>query len=68
MTTPEIIDFLNREQTRLKITDVQLCKDIGISKTTLWRIKNGLVPVTNNQVLQIANNLGFEITLQKISK
>lgn len=68
MTTPEIIEFLTREQARQAITDVNLCKEIGFSKTTLWRIKNGLVPVTNEQVNKIANTLGYKLTLHKISK
>lgn len=68
MTTPEIIDFLSREQTRQNISDIELLKTVKISRTTLWRMRTGATPATGEQLSQIANALGWEINLKKVSK
>ena len=66
MTTTEIITFLTREQAHQGITDVQLCKDIGVHKVTLWRVKTGVTAVTNKQIVDIAHRLGYSIELIKL--
>lgn len=63
MTTTEIIDFLNREQSRQGITDVQLLKKVGIHRSTLWRIKSGTTTATLDQIISIAGALGHTITI-----
>lgn len=68
MTTPEIIEFLGKEQARQGIKDVAICEAVKINRSTLWRIKNNLTAVTNTQIVEIAKTLGFEVILNKISK
>lgn len=68
MTTPEIIDFLSREQTRQNISDIELLKTVKIHRSTLWRIRTGATPATGDQLAQIAKALGWEINLKKVSK
>ena len=63
MTPTEIIDFLNADQSRQGITDVELLKSLKMHRTTLWRIKNGKVPVTLQQITDIAHALGHTITI-----
>ena len=63
MTPNEIIDYLDQEQTRQRVTDVELLKNLKIHRTTLWRIKNGKVPATLEQITGIAHALGHTITI-----
>ena len=63
MTPTEIINYLNIDQSRQGITDVELLKNLKIHRTTLWRIKNGKVPATLEQITDIAHALGHTITI-----
>lgn len=63
MTPNEIINYLNIDQSRQGITDVELLKNLKIHRTTLWRIKNGKVPATLEQITGIAHALGHTITI-----
>lgn len=63
MTTPEIIDFLSREQARQGISDVELLKKVQIHRSTLWRMRSGATPATLDQITAIAGALGHTITI-----
>lgn len=64
----DLINLLVEKRKQLKLTQNKLSKKVEVSHTSIARIENGEMNPTLSLFISIANELGYDLTLQKIEQ
>lgn len=64
----DLVNLLIEKRKKLKLTQNKLSKKTDLSHTSIARIENGEMNPTLNVFISIANELGYDLTLQKIEQ
>lgn len=64
----DLINLLVEKRKQLKLTQNKLSKKVDVSHTSIARIENGEMNPTLSLFISIANELGYDLTLQKIEQ
>lgn len=61
----DLINLLIEKRKKLKLTQNKLSKKVDVSHTSIARIENGEMNPTLSLFISIANELGYDLILQK---
>ena len=64
----DLINLLVEKRKQLKLTQNKLSKKVDVSHTSIARIENGEMNPTLSLFISIANELGYDLILQKIEQ
>lgn len=64
----DLINMLIEERKRLKLSQNKLSKKVNVSHTSIARIESGEMSPTLSLFILIANEVGYDLTLQKIEQ
>ena len=64
----DLINLLIEKRKQLKLTQNKLAKKVDVSHTTIARIETKEMNPTLSLFISLANELGYDLTLQKINE